>query len=101
MKAGNTWMWTQHYEEAFCKLKEEISSPRVLAHYDVIAPTKISADASAYGVGQFSFNAKTTAIGNQWHSPHEALIQQRFDIHKSKKKLSVLFGPVRNSQSTY
>ena len=51
LKAGNTWMWTQHHEEAFCKLKEEISSPRVHAHYNVNAPTKISADASAYGVG--------------------------------------------------
>ena len=40
-----------YHEDAFCKPKEEISSSRVLAHYDVDAPTKISADASAYGLG--------------------------------------------------
>ena len=51
LKADTTWLWTPHHEDAFCKLKEEISSSRVLAHYDVNAPTKISADASAYGLG--------------------------------------------------
>ena len=33
------------------KLKEEISSPRVLALYDTEAKTKVSADASAHGIG--------------------------------------------------
>ena len=33
------------------KLKDEICSQRVLAHYDVNAQSKISADASVYGLG--------------------------------------------------
>ena len=40
-----------HHKDAFCKLKKEISSSRVLAHYDVNAPTKVSADTSAHGLG--------------------------------------------------
>ena len=51
LKADTTWLWTTHYEDAFCKLKEKNSSFRVLAHYDANAPTKISVDASAYGLG--------------------------------------------------
>ena len=39
------------HEEAFAKVKEEVSSPRVLAPYDLEKETKISADASAYGLG--------------------------------------------------
>ena len=44
-------MWETAQEEAFTKLKKEISSSRVLALYDVVAETKVSADASAYGIG--------------------------------------------------
>ena len=43
--------WSVAQNDAFLKLKEEISSPRVLALYDAEATTKISADASAYGLG--------------------------------------------------
>ena len=51
LKATTMWLWTEQHEEALKKLKEEICSHRVLAHYNVHAKTKISADASAYGLG--------------------------------------------------
>ena len=35
------WAWTATQEESFNKLKEEVSSPRVLAFYDTSARTKI------------------------------------------------------------
>ena len=51
LSTRNAWTWTATQEESFNKLKEEISSPTVLALYDTSARTKISADASAYGLG--------------------------------------------------
>ena len=45
------WIWGPAQQEAFEKLKAEIATPRVLAHYDVTADTKISADASSYRLG--------------------------------------------------
>ena len=45
------FLWTHVHEEAFVKVKEEVSSPRVLAQYDLEKETKTSADASAYGLG--------------------------------------------------
>ena len=48
LSTKNTWIWMSAQEESFNKLKEELSSPRVLALYDMSARTKISADASAY-----------------------------------------------------
>ena len=51
LKSNTTWLWTAQHDKALNKLKEEICSNRVLAHYNVQAKTKISADTSAYGLG--------------------------------------------------
>ena len=51
LSSKTSWTWSATQDEAFTKLKREISSPRVLALYDVEAKTKVSADASAYGIG--------------------------------------------------
>ena len=44
------WTWSTVHTDAFKALQDEISSPRVLALYNTEANTKISADASAYGL---------------------------------------------------
>ena len=51
LKLETKWKWTDECEAAFCKLKEQLASTSVLAHYDVHLPLKLACDASAYGVG--------------------------------------------------
>ncbi len=44
-------MWRHDQERAFTDLKEELSGSTILALYNPLAATKVSADASAYGLG--------------------------------------------------
>ena len=41
--------WTRECEEAFCWVKNEMISPRVLAHYDPNEQLVLACDASEYG----------------------------------------------------
>ena len=49
------WLWGPDQEEAFNKVKEEISQPTTLALYNPDAELKISADASSFGLGAVLF----------------------------------------------
>ena len=51
LKKQSAWLWGPNQEEAFLKIKNELSSNRILAWYDPGAEIKISAGASAYGLG--------------------------------------------------
>ena len=46
-----TWTWGPSQAKAFQDIKEALTKPQVLALYNPEAGTKISADASAYGLG--------------------------------------------------
>ena len=63
LSSKNAWSWEATQENSFSKLKAEISSPRVLALYDPSAKTKISVDASAYGLGAVLLQKQQ----DQWH----------------------------------
>ena len=47
----SSWLWGPAQEKAFADIKKELSKPTVLHLSDPGAPTKISADATSYGLG--------------------------------------------------
>lgn len=55
-------MWGPSQQEAFSKVKGELARPTVLALYNPQACSKISADASSFGLGAV-LRQKT---GNDW-----------------------------------
>ena len=56
----NTWLWGATQDHAFDQVKAEISKPTTLALYNPAADSKISADASSYGLGAVLLQKTTT-----------------------------------------
>ena len=51
LSARNVWQWSPKHDLAFAALKQEITKPSTLALYNPQVATKISTDASSYGLG--------------------------------------------------
>ena len=84
LSTKNSLTWEATQSESFNKLKSEISSPRVLALYDPAAKTKVSADASAFGLGTVLLQQQK----DQWRPiPPDHLRRLNFDMYKLRKRL--------------
>ena len=48
LQKGHAWIWGPEQEKSFSEIKSELSKPIVLALYDPLANTKVSADTSSF-----------------------------------------------------
>ena len=92
LQKNSQWKWTDKCEAAFLAAKAEISSDKVLTHYDVKLPIVLACDASQYGVGAvishlieeeekpIAFSSRTLTKSEQNYSQLE------------KEALAIIFG---------
>ena len=63
LRKGNQFLWDQPQENAFREIKQKLTSPDVLAHYDSSKRSVVAADACQDGLGAVLF--QTDSYGNR------------------------------------
>ena len=119
---NSQWKWTDKCEAAFLAAKAEISSDKILTHYDVKLPIVLVCDASQYGVGAvvshlieeeekpIAFSSRTLTKSEQNYSQlqkealhvaiifgirkfHKYLYGRKFVLLTDHKSLLTILGP--------
>ncbi|XP_065189581.1 uncharacterized protein LOC135820198 [Sycon ciliatum] len=62
LSKGRAWTWDQPQQAAFDNIKAELSKPACLQRYDPNYDTKLSADASSYGLGAVLYQRRSSDV---------------------------------------
>ena len=88
-----SWQWKKEQQSPFEKVKELLTAPNLLAHYDDTKPLILACDASPYGVGavlsRICDDQGERPIAYASRSLHPA---ERKCSQLDKKALAILFG---------
>ncbi|RXN36200.1 Transposon Ty3-G Gag-Pol poly [Labeo rohita] len=85
LRNDRIWAWDALQKEAFAKVKEELSSPAILAQYSRSSESVVSADALSYGLGGVLMQKQKNG---EWRPVvYISRSLQRHVMPKSKKKL--------------
>ena len=102
LSSTQPWQWRKEQQEAFDRVKELLTAPNLLAHYDDKKPLVLACDASPYGVGAVLSHVDDDKlerpIAYASRSLHSA--EQKYS-QLDKEALAILFGVSKFHQYVY
>ena len=92
MGKNTAWQWEKAQLEAFEETKKELCKPTVLAFYDPTLPTKVSADASSFGLGAVLLQEKDSVWKPVSYSSRSMSETERRYVQIEKEALAVTWA---------
>ena len=87
------WKWTKKEEGAYQRLKEQLSSAKVLIHYNPKLPLKLDCDASSVGIGAVLSHITETGEEKPIAYASRSLTKaERNYSHIEREALSIVWG---------
>lgn len=102
LQRNQKWKWTTASNKAFEQAKDELSSSRVLVHYDPALPLTLAGDASAYGIGAVISHTMPGGTEHPIAFASRSLSSSECNYAQLEKEaLSLIFGMKKFHQYLY
>ena len=100
--SGVKWFWGEQQEKAFNNIKELLSSPPIVIHYDANKPLVLTTDASEYGIGAVLSHVSTDGTDQPIACYSRTLSKAEKNYSQlDKEGLAVIFGLKKSHQFVY
>ena len=102
LQRNQKWKWTTASNKAFEQAKDELSSSRVLVHYDPALTLTLAGDASAYGIGAVISHTMPGGTEHPIAFASRSLSSSECNYAQLEKEaLSLIFGMKKFHQYLY
>ena len=100
--SGVKWFWGEQQKKAFNNIKELLSSPPIVIHYDANKPLVLTTDASEYGIGAVLSHVSTDGTDQPIACYSRTLSKAEKNYSQlDKEGLAVIFGLKKSHQFVY
>ena len=102
LRKEERWCWTQNCQYSFVRIKEALTSAKVLAHFNPELPLGLACDASAVGIGAVLFNRYPDGMERPVAYASKSLNEAEKNYSQIEREaLSIIYGVKKFHQCLY